>query len=360
MARVAYDWVDGNRREPTAKYPDARREVIVYLWYPVERDAGLAAAPADYLPHADLIARNLSRAELQQGWGYSWPRVFSGSVLTVSRGYIVASIEPDESAVAFPDGRVIHPASDSAFGHGPAAEVSSEVPAGAWTEYLDRMHTAGMPHVESRAADIRFTIDQLAKLDKIEGQAFPAAGRVDFQNIGVWGHSVGGRAAARACQLDHRIKACLNADGVGPDGPVFPYESTGLPRQPFMWMETSQLPSEINSILTSYKITRKDQDKGRQLELMAKEQELQACPSGSYHLMINDAATNHYSFTDWRLLEAERQEDFNKASHALEPIEAYSIAFFDKYLKHHDTALLDEPRNTASAQITLKKYGKAR
>jgi len=87
---------------------------------------------------------------------------------------------------------------------------------------------------------------------------------------------------------------------------------------------------------------------------------LQACPNGSYHLMINGAATNHYSFTDWPLLEAEGQGDFDKASHALEPIEAYSIAFFDKYLKHHDAALLDEPRNTASAQITLKKYGKAR
>ncbi|PYX91159.1 MAG: hypothetical protein DMG67_10945 [Acidobacteria bacterium] len=398
VARVAYDWVDGNRREPTAKYPDARREVMVYLWYPVERDAGLTAAAADYLPHAELIARNLSRAELQQGWGYSWPRVFSGSVLTdthkrspiagdgerfpllifspglglsstsytsqiqevVSRGYIVASIEPDESAVAFPDGRVIHPASDPAFGHGPAAEASSEVPAGAWSEYLDRIHTAGMPRVESRAADIRFTMDQLAKLDKNEDQTFPFAGRIDFHNIGVWGHSLGGRAAARACRLDDRIKACLNADGVGPDGPVFPYESAGLPRQPFMWMETSQLPPAINSILTSYKITRKDQDKGRQLELIAKEQELQACPNGSYHLMINGAATNHYSFTDWPLLEAEGQGDFDKASHALEPIEAYSIAFFDKYLKHHDAALLDEPRNTASAQITLKKYGKAR
>src|SRR2546430_12882533 len=52
-------------------------------------------------------------------------------------------------------------------------------PAGAWTEYLDRMHTAGMPRVESRAADIRFTMDQLAKLDKNEDQTSPFAGRID-------------------------------------------------------------------------------------------------------------------------------------------------------------------------------------
>ena len=74
----------------------------------------------------------------------------------------------------------------------------------------------------------------------------------------------------------------------------------------------------------------------------------------------NDAGTNYYSFTDWRLLEADSQEDFERASHALQPIEAYTVAFFDKYLKHQETALLDEARSAASAQVTLKKYGKAR
>jgi hypothetical protein len=281
----------------------------------------------------------------------------------VSHGYVVASIEPDESAVAFPDGRVVHRAKDVALAGKPTSADLSERSPEAWAEYLDRMHTAGMPYIESRAADIRFVINQLALLETSGRQTFPFEGRIDFHNIGVWGHSIGGRAATRACQLDGRIKACLNADGVGPDGPVFPYLSAGLPRQPFMWMETSQLPPAIDSILTSYKLVHKDDkelQRGRQLQLIAKEQELEACPSGSYHLMLNDAGTNHYSFTDWRLIEADRQEDYDNASRALDPIEAYTVAFFDKYLKHQDTALLDEPLNTASAQVVLRKYGKAR
>jgi hypothetical protein len=401
VARVAYVWVDGSRHESTLKYPDARRELMVYLWYPIEHKAETSVSAAEYLPHADLIARNLSHAELEEGWGYSWPRVFAGSVFTdthkqspiavdddrfpllvfspgfglsstsyttqiqeiVSHGYVVASIEPGESAVAFPDGRVVHAPKDAALIHRPTtADLSPAKSPQAWAEYLDRMHTAGMPHIESRAADIRFVVNQLAALDSNGAPTFPFAGRIDFHDIGVWGHSIGGRAAARACQLDPRIKACLNADGVGPDGPVFPYQSAGLPRQPFMWMETSPLPQSIDSILTSYKVVHSDKDKdldrGRQLQLVAKEQELEACPSGSYHLMFNDAATNHYSFTDWRLIEADQQDDFDKASRALDPIEAYTVAFFDKYLKHQETALLDEPTNTA--QITLKKYGKAR
>jgi Platelet-activating factor acetylhydrolase, isoform II len=391
VARVAYDWMQRNDARPLAKASDTGHELMAYVWYPTSHRASRTVA--DYLPHADRIAKNLSTTELQDEWGSSWHRVFTGRVLTdtyerspaavggerfpllifspglnlsstsytsliqevVSHGYIVASIEPVyESTVALPDGRIIRPTSDVLGSRRP-------LPGESWDEYLNRMHTSGMPQVERHAADIRFVIDQLTALNRMQAETAPFAGRIDLQSIGVWGHSIGGRAATRACQLDSRIKACLNADGVGPDGPVFPYESAGLPRQPFMWIEASQLPPSIDSILTSYKITPQDSGKGHLAGLAAKqqEQELEACPSGSYHLVVNDAGTTHYSFTDWPLLEAERQEDFNRASHALEPIETYSVAFFDRYLKHQDTALVDNG-NTASAEVTLKKYGKAR
>ena len=392
VARVAYDWVQRGGRASAAKHPDAGRELMVYVWYPISRRASQGAV-ADYLPHADLIAKKLSSTELQDEWGSAWHRVFTGRVLTdtyehspvalgserfpllifspglnlsgtsytsliqevTSHGYIVASIEPlYESTVALPDGRVVRPTSD-------ALGTRRPLPGETWDGYLNRMHTSGMPQVEQHAADIRFVIDQLTALNSMPAATAPFAGRIDLHNVGVWGHSIGGRAAARACQLDSRIRACLNADGVGPDGPVFPYEGASLPRQPFMWIEASQLPPTIDSILTSYKIKHQDSGKGRATGLAAKEQEqeLQACPSGSYHLMINDAGTTHYSFTDWPLLEAERQEDFNRASHALEPIETYTVAFFDRYLKHQDSALADG-ENAAFAAVTLKKYGKAR
>ncbi len=392
VARVAYDWVQRDGHASAAKHPDAGRELMVYVWYPISRRPSQSTV-ADYLPHADLIAKKLSSTELQDEWGSAWHRVFTGRVLTdtyerspvalgserfpllvfspglnlsgtsytsliqevTSHGYIVASIEPlYESTVALPDGRVIRPTSD-------ALGIRRPLPGESWDEYLNRMHTSGIPQVEQHAADIRFVIDQLTALNSMPAATAPFAGRIDLHNIGVWGHSIGGRAAARACQLDARIKACLNADGVGPDGPVFPYEGASLPRQPFMWIEASQLPPTIDSILTSYKIKHQDSGKGHPAGLAAKEQEqeLQACPSGSYHLMINDVGTTHYSFTDWPLLEAERQEDFNRASHALEPIETYTVAFFDRYLKHQDTVLADG-ENAAFAAVTLKRYGKAR
>jgi hypothetical protein len=42
----------------------------------------------------------------------------------------------------------------------------------------------------------------------------PFAGHLDFSRVGAFGHSFGGMAAAHACQIDRRIKACLNQDGL--------------------------------------------------------------------------------------------------------------------------------------------------
>src|SRR5262249_34012688 len=45
----------------------------------------------------------------------------------------------------------------------------------------------------------------------------PLRQMIDAHRIGAFGHSLGGRAAAAACQLDSTILACLNEDGKGDD-----------------------------------------------------------------------------------------------------------------------------------------------
>ena len=60
------------------------------------------------------------------------------------------------------------------------------------------------------AADISFALDQLAKLDQDKDSVF---GKLDLARVGALAHSIGGRAVGRACQLDRRIRACVNEDG---------------------------------------------------------------------------------------------------------------------------------------------------
>jgi hypothetical protein len=56
VGRVGYDWVDQSRAEAFAKDPSARREIMVYVWYPIDLGSGNLVR-ADYLPHADAIAK---------------------------------------------------------------------------------------------------------------------------------------------------------------------------------------------------------------------------------------------------------------------------------------------------------------
>jgi hypothetical protein len=262
----------------------------------------------------------------------------------------VASIEPtyEVPAVAFPDGRVV-PFSEAATGR------KQPTPPGETREqFVQRMHAFDAPHFDKWAADVRFTIDQITLVNVAGKNAAPFSGRADLNNIAAWGHSFGGRAAPRACQLDRRIKACLNADGLGPDGPIFTYEGASLPSQPFLWMEVFHEPP-TDAQLAPYKMTRKDWDKNHQVQLAVDEQELKGCPGGSYHVSINLPGIEHSSFTDLPLIEAEKKEDIDNAVRSLGVIEDYTIAFLDRYLKQGKGELLDGA-TVRPAGVVLERF----
>jgi len=390
VARIGYDWVDRSRPEALSKIPNAHREIMVYVWYPTEK--GRKNKAAEYLPGVESIAKSSESESMKSFWDDAWSKVVSGQIETdtsekspiakgkvsfplvvfspglavpsttyttlieevVSHGYIVASIEPtyEVPAVAFPDGRVV-PFSEAATGRNQPAP-----PDETREKFLQRMHAFDAPHFDKWAADIRFTIDQVTLVNIAGKNAAPFSGRVDLSNIAAWGHSFGGRAAPRACQLDQRIKACLNADGLGPEGPIFRYEGAYLPSQPFLWMEVFHEPPSDEQ-LAQYQITRKDWDKNHQTQLKVNEQELKDCPGGSYHVSINLSGIDHYSFTDKPLIESEKKEDTDNAVRALGAIEGYTVAFFDQYLKQKNSQLLDEAAVRPVA-IVLEKFGPTR
>jgi hypothetical protein len=384
VARMGYDWIDRSRPEAYARDSAIRREIMVYVWYPIDPSMR-PATPSEYLPRAEVIAKKLSTVpsdELEDSWGASWASIFADRILTdtyegamiqagrfpllifapgftepsttyttlieevVSQGYVVASIEPtyDVAAVAFPDGRVIpfqgqwQPGAESP----PTGET--------WQQFLDRIRSFDQTHEEVWAADIRFVVEQFCSLEKRSREA-PFVGRIDLQNIGVWGHSIGGRAAARACLSDSRIKACLDADGGAAEG-------ASLPAQPFMWIDVYR-ESATDAQLAVHKITRTEWNKYHQARMKETQDRLNACPGECYRLTIKIPGTDHYAFSDGPLLDAANERDFDAAARAIRPIELYTVAFFNKHLKRQGASLLDQSTKSVRG-ITLEKYGKRR
>ena len=165
----------------------------------------------------------------------------------MSHGYIVASIEHtyEDGVVAFPDARVV-PLSPTA---------------GLYTKLgSPETHEWERGRDDVWATDVRFVLDQLSMLATDRRQASRFFGRLDLSHIGVVGHSIGGRAVARACQLDLRIKACANEDGyLTSDGPILIYKDATLPTQPFLFLQAFPQPVS-DTLLASAHLTRQQFD----------------------------------------------------------------------------------------------------
>jgi len=369
ISRMAYDWVDVSRPETATSDRDAHRELMVYLWYPTDKKHS-PGVRAQYLPGADKIAKDGSAKDATDFWGDSWPKVASGHIVSetsehaqiasgtekfpllvfapglglssttytstiqelVSHGYVIASIEPtyEVGAVVFPDGRVITERPE-AKGRGPSPPNESR------EQFLKRLHSFDAGHIEKWADDMRYVIDQITRLNGETGATrAPFAGRIDLSHIGAWGHSFGGRAAARLCQIDEHVKACLDADGLGPDGPIFAYEGAKLPSQPFMWIDVFHAPP-TDAQLAPYGMTREQWEKNHSEQLLKNEKELSECHGGSYHITLDLPEIEHFSFTDQPVITAKTKQDADRALDSLTILDDYIRGFFDRYLKTSTT-----------------------
>jgi predicted dienelactone hydrolase len=195
---------DRARREPEA--PGKPRSLVIQLWYPAKtggRSASYAApAVARFLASsAHLRTAVLETVKLDAtadvkplarrgGWpvvlfspGFGVEReLYAGLVEDLaSHGYVVVAIDHphDASIVEFPDGHVV------------ASSAQMDI-ARAFTV---------------RVADTRFVLAELER-------AGPFAGRLDLGHVGMFGHSLGGAAAASSMLVDPRIDAGADLDGV--------------------------------------------------------------------------------------------------------------------------------------------------
>ncbi len=224
VGTTIFPLVDISRTELYADSPNQPRELMVQVWYPanpVKGDkraqwmpdvdkAGPAIAewielPSFTLNHlkygkanafieADVIPGDESFPLLifSHGWsGFKEQNIYQVEELA-SHGYVVAAINHTYGAVltVFPDGRQM-PRNDDALPEG----VSEE-------EYT----LASNQLVRQWAGDIGFVLDELGERD------WPLAGRIDFDRVGIFGHSTGGGATAEFCGTDPRCQAALMMD----------------------------------------------------------------------------------------------------------------------------------------------------
>ena len=239
----------------------------------------------------------------------------------------------DTAFTQFPDGRVVFFAQkefDAAF----------KKPHG-FIEYARKRVTV-------MAEDNCFVLDQLMKDAKTKSLKAPFWGRIDERHIGAFGHSIGGLAAARTCQIDSRLKACIGQDSDDDRGsPFIVTDIDETETQPFLLFvvnsadETSpQRTHPDDASLTKMKETRAEYDAALQKTQENQLAQLSSIRGDSYRISLYGLPEfTHRSFTDQTLLPP--QANPSQSLHNFQVAESFTLAFFDKYLKGDRHTILD-------------------
>jgi pimeloyl-ACP methyl ester carboxylesterase len=373
IGRIGYEWVDASRPDAYSTDPEAHRDLMVYLWYPSPR--GNATEPGWYLPGArEMDADPDLQPHLKQEFEATWPLIVSGTIKPhavenaavagspktfpvvlfshglgstgfeytslieelVSHGYVVVAIEHTYTAlaVAFPNHKIV-PFHREA--------IPADLPA---DERFKRMMAGAGLEISTGASDLVFVLNRLEKMNEAGSRNFLLSGRLDLKDVAAMGHSAGGDFAARACQLDERIKACVSLDGGMPPISAFPEYPDGKRfHQPVLLLEVDHSGDR-----TPFTETQNSD------YLKEKEAELNRCPMGSYHVVLKAPGLYHGSFSDYGLLAAQgRAAETQIALHNLRLTQSFTLAFLDKYLKRTNEPLLDNASQDPEAVVT--RYG---
>ena len=343
VGSVLYDWTDTTRAETYSSDPNAKRELMVQIWYPAQLTAAAQTipyldnfdvavpafakflkAPPFLLEHLRLIQTHSYRDAPIRNDGAPYPIVmyshgyqgyrnasFNQMEALASSGYIAVAIDHPyaSSFTVFSDGRVVLNNPDFLPPAGRDQSGDQEA-----REKMQAMIVA----------DQHFVIDQLELLN--DGKLDPRfAGKLDLQRIGLTGVSLGGGATVWTCQLDDRCKAALIQDGwyePMPDAVIA--ESL---HQPFMFMQSETQMWKMDNL-------------GRLDALY------QGVNAPAFHLKL--AGILHVDFGDYPLLSPLSaplmyERGTLNGERTLHVVDAYILAFFNRYLKNQPSPLLNGP-----------------
>jgi hypothetical protein len=175
--------------------------------------------------------------------------------------------------------------------------------------------------VTVRAQDMSFVIDRLTELATSD----PIASRIDFEHIGVLGHSVGGVAAGEGCQVDPRIDACLNLDGDSGQGPFYLDDDGGFDA-PYMTITKPFEPGDAQ--LAAWGLSREEWQANLDAHY---DTYFGSVRSISYRVVVDGA--EHNSFGDDPFVIAALEGEPNDVhAHHIELVRRYTLAFFREHL----------------------------
>ncbi len=361
IGTLTYHLVDANRPDVFSADPNVHRELMVQIWYPAKRESSSPSAP--YIQDAKVVAPALARLFhlpeltfdhlkyvatnaipsasissdkpnypvlifLEGITGFRQMNTFQVEEL-VSHGYIVAGVDQPyvAASVVLPDGKQVVGRSKEQMNVLIQQSISPVKKAPLMN---DRAFKDGI--IPYLAQDVSFTLDSLTALNQADPND-TLTGRMDLQHIGIFGVSLGGIVVGEACRIEPRLQACLVMDAPMPADVV----KAGLP-QPTMWItrnvETMRLERQRSGGWSEADINQHQNTMRTVFESLPRDGYFVRV-LGMFHANLMDIP---YWSPLFPFIGITGAID-GQRSHNI--INAYSLVFFDKYLKGRSSPLLD-------------------
>lgn len=365
VGTIVLHFLDKSRPDTIAKTAGKFRELMVQVWYPSRASPTGTGAP--YIPDPALFHMlatvdggyyGQSAATLNwwnalhthSSWnapvlhgGHRLPLLIFSPGLGITRanytafaeelashGYVVAVIDhPYGGFTVLPDGRTLSADDD------PGNEDEKQVPA----------------HLTAYAADAAFVIHGLSQHQARTPVQFAEV--IDFERIGMLGHSLGGAAALETCRANKQVKACADLDGA-PFGKV---TEEGVQKPTLLLLED---PDYSDADLAAKGRTREQwQAMGKKgIAMWASIAKRNDVPV--YKVKIR--GTGHLSFSDAPFVMPDTITRFGgnilDAQTTFDRITAYLLAFFNQYLKGQSSELL--AKSPFGSAVTVQRLDAAK
>jgi len=336
--------VDESRREVNADDPNARRELIIQIWYPAKPVLGKARM-SSYRDsrittlrsaHFALVATHSAlNAQIFKSispfpillYTPSWSGIRTECTIQIeemaSQGFVVVAMDHPYSsrAVAFPDGRVVYRSFSG------EENYDSDEAVDAFVKVADEQ-------VRLRANDARFVLDTLENLNRNDPDGL-LTGALSLDRVGIFGFSLGGGTAAQACAVDRRFKAGLDMGG------MIAGEAIGQGTSaPFFFMFEGMY--ESGPYAADADVFNLTPPKRREVEftrIQFAQMKMSLAKFGGYWMTIS--GIRHQDFSDSPFFSPLRRRsvDPRRMAHI---IREFTRAFFDKHLRNIDRPLLED------------------
>lgn len=316
------------------------RELVVYIYYPTQvahespyapdiapiLKANLAQSlnvPLEKMAYLDAYKEHTQINAPLDPADEKYPLLFFSPGLTdpvelytslleemASHGYVVCAINHTFGVdpTVFPDGRVARIAAElSGFWHGKN---------GSFEDIADGEH-------ELRVQDAHFVIDRFKNIGSDDPYAF-LQHRLEYDAMGMFGHSLGGSVALQICRERSDVKACADLDGVVFGSASKRYELFSAPTM--FVMSGQQITDEE---LKKYHLSRDRYDNFV----------LNRIPHTLFEQLKNDAFyitvldARHNSFSDLPLLKSPFESTDYEPVQIGKTTRACLVEFFDTYLR---------------------------